>query len=109
MAASYVSSHADELNGLILLGAYSTADLSKTDLEVLCLHGALDGVMDREKHDECMSNLPKDAIESEIEGGCHAYFGAYGAQDGDGVPTISLEEQITITANSIFELILRGD
>lgn len=108
MAASYVSSHAEDFNGLVLLGAYSTADLSDTDLDVLCLHGDEDKVMNREKHDGYLKNLPADAIDAEIEGGCHAYFGAYGAQDGDGQPTITLEKQITITVNSIYELMQRG-
>ena len=33
-----------------------------------------------------------------IEGGCHAGFGSYGPQDGDGVPTITGEAQIAETA-----------
>lgn len=109
MAASYVSSHGDDFEGLILLGAYSTANLSGSELDVLCLHGSEDRVMDREKHDKYMDNLPDGVIEREIEGGCHAFFGAYGAQDGDGNPTVTLEEQITVTTNSIFELILKGE
>ena len=32
-----------------------------------------------------------------IEGGCHAGFGSYGPQDGDGVPTITGEVQIAET------------
>lgn len=108
MAASYVSSHAEDFNGLVLLGAYSTADLSDTDLDVLCLHGDEDKVMNREKHDGYLKNLPADAIDAEIEGGCHAFFGAYGAQTGDGQPTITLEKQITITVNCIYELMQRG-
>lgn len=109
MAASYLSKHASDFEGLVLLGAYSTADLSSMELDVLCLHGTEDKVMDREKHDKYIVNLPNDFVEKEIEGGCHAFFGAYGAQDGDGDPTITLEEQITITANCIFELILKGE
>ena len=109
MAASYVSTHSEDFKGLILLGAYSTSDLSESELDVLCLHGREDKVMNREKHDKCLANLPSDAIESEIEGGCHAYFGAYGWQEGDGQPTISVEEQIRITANSIYELMTRGE
>ncbi len=40
-----------------------------------------------------------------IEGGCHAFFGMYGAQDGDGTPRITNEEQIYRTAELIAELI----
>ena len=35
MAASYVAEHTDRYAGLVLLGAYSMADLSDTDLDVL--------------------------------------------------------------------------
>ena len=38
-----------------------------------------------------------------IECGCHSYFGMYGAQDGDGVPTITVEEQLSITAKEIMK------
>ena len=57
--------------------------------------------MNRDKYDEYRSNLPSDLIEVVIEGGCHAYFGMYGAQEGDGTPTISNEEQIFLTADHI--------
>ena len=49
-------------------------------------------------------NLPDDFKEVIIEGGCHAYFGMYGAQEGDGVPAITNEEQILRTVEAIDEL-----
>ena len=101
MAASYLSGHADEYAGLILLGSYSTADLSGGALEVLSVYGSEDTVLNREKYDENKANLPEDFAELVIEGGCHAYFGMYGAQDGDGVPTITNEEQIAIAVDAI--------
>ena len=109
MAASYAAGHTDELSGLILLGAYSTADLSDSSLSVLCLHGSEDMVMNREKHDECLENLPAGYTELEIEGGCHAYFGMYGEQEGDGEPTLTEIEQITETADHIARFILGGN
>ena len=109
MAASYASSHCDEFAGLILLGAYSTADLSGSALRVLCMHGTEDGVMNREKHDEYLENLPASYVEQEIEGGCHAYFGMYGAQAGDGDPTLTPTEQITISAEIISDFITGGN
>ena len=57
--------------------------------------------MNREKYAECRANLPHDFTKLVINGGIHAYFGMYGAQDGDGVPDISNAEQINITANSV--------
>ena len=108
MAASYAVGHSDEMEGLILLGAYSTADLSESGLRVMCMHGTEDGVMQRDKHDKYLVNLPLDTVKIEIFGGCHAYFGMYGEQSGDGVPTITPIEQITLTANYIADFILGG-
>ena len=33
--------------------------------------------------------------------GCHAYFGVYGSQDGDGTPTIDNARQINLTADAV--------
>jgi len=41
-----------------------------------------------------------------IDGGCHAYFGMYGAQEGDGRPEISNEEQIALTVDTIAEMMI---
>lgn len=105
MAASYLAKHTDDYEGLILLGSYSTVDLSNTGLDVLSVYGSADKVMNREKYNESKTNLPADFTEIVIDGGCHAYFGMYGAQDGDGTPNISNEEQIKITADAIANLI----
>lgn len=106
MAASYLEKHTDEYEGLILLGSYSTADLSDVGIEVLSIYGSEDQVLNLEKYNDNMSNLPKDFKDIVIEGGCHAYFGMYGAQDGDGVPSISNSEQILRTAEYIVQMIL---
>lgn len=101
MAASYAAKHTTEYDGLVLLAAYSTADLSGTDLQVLSVYGSNDGVMNREKYETYESNLPEGYREEIIDGGCHAYFGSYGAQDGDGTPQITGEEQTEYTAELI--------
>lgn len=101
MAASYLSENISAYKGLILLGSYSTADLSKEDIKVLSVFGSEDKVMNKEKYDEYKINLPKDFSEEIIDGGCHAYFGMYGEQEGDGVATITNEEQIQKTAEII--------
>lgn len=104
MAASYLADNADDYEGLILLGSYSTTDLSDTDLAVLSVFGSEDNVMNREKYEDNKSNLPSDFTEFVIDGGCHAYFGMYGAQDGDGIPEITSEEQIRITVENIVKI-----
>ncbi|MBE6578026.1 MAG: alpha/beta hydrolase [Ruminococcaceae bacterium] len=104
MAASYLESHASDYKGLVLLGSYSTSDLSGTSLEVISVYGSEDKVLNREKYDKNKSNLPSGFTEVVIDGGCHAYFGTYGAQDGDGTPTISNAEQISLTVESIVKM-----
>ena len=106
MAASYAADHADELDGLVLLAAYSTRDLTGSGLAVLSVYGSEDGVLDMEKYEQYRSNLPTSTSEVVIDGGCHAGFGRYGAQDGDGTPTISGDEQIDRTAEEIARIIL---
>ncbi len=101
MAASYLQKNAQSYAGLVLLGSYSTADLSQSGLSVLSVYGSEDLVLNREKYEQCRQNLPQDTREVVIEGGCHAYFGMYGAQAGDGTPTVTNEEQIARTVQEI--------
>lgn len=108
MAASYAAGHAEKLEGLLLLAAYSTEDLGGTDLRALSLYGSEDGVLNREKYGECRKNLPADTQENVIEGGCHAYFGMYGEQEGDGKALIAPKEQIEETAYLAAEWIKKG-
>ena len=79
MAASYAAKHTDELDGLVLLASYSTADLTDSGLRVYSTYGSEDGVLNREKYEADRINLPQDTTETVIDGGCHAGFGSYGA------------------------------
>lgn len=105
MAASHLSKNVNEYDGLVLLGSYSTADLSQTDIDVLSIYGSEDKVLNHEKYLEYEVNLPEDFTELVIDGGCHAYFGMYGEQEGDGIAEISNAEQIKITTEAIMEMI----
>lgn len=103
MAANYAAENSEEYSGIILLAAYCTKDISQTDLKVLSIYGSEDGVLNKDSYEKNKSNLPNNFTETVIDGGCHAYFGDYGAQDGDGTPTISNSEQIIKTADEIYE------
>ena len=105
MAASYIVKNPEDFDGIILLASYSTADLSNSDLKVLSIYGSNDGVLNLEKYSEHKPNLPSDFEEFIIDGGCHAYFGAYGEQEGDGKAKITREEQIEITVDEITKFI----
>ncbi len=105
MAATYAKKHSNEYRGLILLGSYSTTDLSETSLAVLSVYGSEDRVLNLKKYEKYKTNLPTEMTEIVLNGGCHAYFGMYGKQDGDGIPSITNEEQIQMTTEQILTFI----
>ena len=104
MSAVFAADHGDELRGAVLLAAYATKKLDDDLLEIV-IYGSEDGVLNRNEYEENRFMLPEDTWEVCIEGGCHAYFGAYGEQNGDGTPKISPQEQQQITANIISQFI----
>ena len=79
--------------------------MTGTALRVLSIYGSEDGVLNRDSYEKDRKNLPTGFTEVVIDGGCHAQFGSYGAQNGDGIPTISAEEQIQQTATCISKFI----
>lgn len=101
MAADFAADHADELDGLVLLAAYSTKDLRDSGLEVLSAYGSRDGVLNRETYQEDFGNLPRDAHEIVIPGGNHAQFGSYGAQLADGEAMICPSRQVEETVRFV--------
>jgi hypothetical protein len=104
MAASYYSEHEESFDGLVLCAAYSTTELTGA-ARVLSIYGSNDGVLNGKKYEKYRKNLPDDFEEEVIDGGCHAFFGSYGAQDGDGEPSITNAEQIHTTVDLIVNFI----
>ena len=102
MAASHAV-HCRKVKGLVLLAAYSTEDLSGSDLQVLSIYGTRDGVLNMEKYAEYFPNLPADTTEYILEGGNHAQFGSYGKQEGDGNALIGeLEQQVQTMSQILY-------
>ena len=85
----------------VYISDYYHADLTDSGLRVYSTYGSEDGVLNREKYEADRINLPQDTTETVIDGGCHAGFGSYGAQKGDGAPVISAEEQQQQTADAL--------
>ena len=108
MAANCASTYPDSFKGVVLLAAYSTADI--TNFPVLSVYGKNDKVMEMSNYDKYRENLPSDYsdkfIEKVIAGGNHAYFGMYGEQKGDGEAAIENSEQIRLTSLEIINFIL---
>jgi dienelactone hydrolase len=94
MAAEYVKDNAGKVDGLFLWASYSAegTDLSAVpNLKVLSIYGTEDGGVDEIRLSR--ERLPDNTVWVEMEGANHAQFGWYGTQPGDGVATISREEQ----------------
>ena len=85
----------------VYVSDYYHADLTDSGLRVYAAYGSEDGVLNREKYEADRINLPQGTTETVIDGGCHAGFGSYGAQKGDGAPVISAEEQQQQTADAL--------
>lgn len=103
VAAMFAAENTSWVDGLILLAAYSTENV--TAIPVLSIYGSEDGVLDPEKYEQHRSNLPVDADEHVLDGGNHACFGVYGEQEGDSTATITNLEQIEQTAKLIAEFV----
>ena len=104
MAAEYAAKCPDRLDGLILLAAYPAKPLSDR-LKVVTIYGSEDGVLNMKNLEKGRQYLPAGAVEHVIQGGNHAGFGNYGPQSGDGVATISAEQQQEETVRIIMEAI----
>lgn len=109
MAASYASSHPEELEGLILLAAYPTKNLTSDQLAVLTVYGSEDQVLNMQKLEEGRKYMPKNYSEICIKGGNHAGFGVYGEQKGDGRAKISQQEQQKQTVDAVGKYIFVHD
>lgn len=111
MAAQYL---ADELRagrqpaaGLILEASYppAGADLTGASLRALSLRAEHDGVADAAKVTGGMVLLPAGSREIVVAGAVHAFFGRYGPQSGDGVPTVARAEAETAITGDILEFL----
>ena len=108
VASIEVNAHPGAYAGMIMLASFSNEDLSDASLRVLSIYGSEDRVLDREAYEQAKIKLPDDVTERIISGGCHAGFGLYGAQNGDGTPTITNTEQIRSTAAEVLDWIGNG-
>ncbi len=97
MASQFASEHPEQLDGLILLGAYIYGDYPDDD--ALTVYGSLNQSV--EDHIDYTENIV------EIQGGNHAQFGNCGPQKGDLPATISAQEQQEQTVAAIEDFISR--
>lgn len=95
MAARYAYNNPDIVAGLVLLAAYTEAqiDLSQRELAVATIYGNRDGLATASEIEASFSRLPANARKIVIVGANHAQFGWYGPQEGDLPAGISHREQ----------------
>ena len=99
MASKFASDHPDQVEGLILMGAYLYGDYPAQ--QTLTIYGSLNQSV--EDHIDYTENIV------EIEGGNHAQFGNYGPQKGDLPATISAQEQQTQAVAAIQAFLWAAD
>lgn len=105
MAAQYAARHADDLQGLFLLGAYAATDLRNAPFPTVYIYGTQDGVVNRARLEKGIRRSPSETRIVEIEGGNHAQFGSYGAQRGDGTASVSAAAQQSAATAEILRVI----
>ena len=99
MASQFAADHPDEVDGLILLGAYIYGDYP--DEDTLTIYGSLNQSVE--------DNIDYTENIVEIKGGNHAQFGNYGPQKGDLPAAISAEEQQAQTVEAINAFLAQRD
>ena len=97
MASQFASRNPDQVEGLILTGAYIYGDYPPE--KALTIYGSLNQSVE-DKIDYTQNVF-------EIEGGNHAQFGNYGPQKGDLPASISAQEQQEQTSLAIGEFLAR--
>lgn len=124
MACSVVKKNPGFFMGLVLMASYpgSSNDLSDWTSSVLSMRGEFDGIVDSLTIASNASSLPEpcwikslDSIPTGsspitvyyiIPGGNHSQFGNYGDQEGDGIATITREDQAELVATAILKFFI---
>ena len=107
MAVKAVKKRPELFSGLALLAAYADkADaISEKTLPVLSVSANQDGLSTPDKIEKAKQYLPDQTKFVVIQGGNHAQFGHYGAQDKDGTATIERDVQQEQTREALLRLL----
>lgn len=106
MAAQYAYERPEQIQGLVLWASYPAGETQPpAGLHALSLYGTQDGLIPLSEIEASAALLPADTQFVAINGGNHAQFGFYGAQDGDKPAGISPEEQKALTVAATVEFL----
>ncbi len=111
MAARWILRDEPDVDALALLGAYPAAadDLSSRELDVVVLVGDRDAITTPAEVRAGLDRLPPDARWHVVEGAVHSFFGRYGPQRGDGVPTVARAAAEADIAEQLRAVVELGD
>ncbi len=109
MAANYVYTHPNAVQGLALWAAYPAGNNSLADRQLpsVSIYGTSDGLASQFEVGATRTLLPADTRYLAIAGGNHAQMGWYGPQGGDGVASISREAQQAQVVDATVALLAR--
>ncbi|MBL8153219.1 MAG: alpha/beta hydrolase [Anaerolineae bacterium] len=105
MAARFVQSHPDSVQGLVFWASYPDIDLSGANIEAVSIYGTSDAVAQRGTITDSAARLPAGTPFVAIDGGNHSQFGAYGLQPGDNVASASAADQLSQTVEATISLL----
>jgi dienelactone hydrolase len=103
VAAALDAANEAGIDGLLLWASFPADSIAdRTGLATMSIYGSKDALTTPADVAESMADLPPTTTFVEIEGAVHSFFGDYGDQGGDGVPTISrAEAQARIVAATL--------
>lgn len=88
-ASTFADDHPPRVKGLLLYASYPAGKLQRSDLRVVSISGSADALATPAAIAASKPNLPPKTQFVVDKGGVHAFFGDYGIQPGDGIPTVS--------------------
>jgi hypothetical protein len=88
-ASSFADAHQTKVKGLLLYASYPAGKLERSDLKVVSISGAADGLATPAEVAASKPDLPARTTRFvTVPGGVHSFFGDYGMQPGDGTPGV---------------------
>lgn len=103
MASAYAADHPDAVAGLVLLASYPPQDVSLAgaSLTAVSLLAEHDGVADPDAVRGGLARLPVGSELVVVPGAVHSFFGRYGPQAGDGLPTVPRAEAEAVIVEAV--------
>ncbi len=105
VAGIWAAKNASKVEGVALLAAYSTKDLTAYGSNIALVYGTNDGVVSRDSLSAFEEKLDPRCVHV-LAGGNHAGFGDYGERTGNDVATIAAEDQQELAAEAIASAML---